>query len=314
MIYTLSLNPAIDETIELKRLETNGVSEFVSLTRLAAGKGVNVSRALKTLGRESVPVVLIGSGGVPFFRTQMAEAALPWISFSFEGDPRISNTLIFKENACNTHIRRPGKVPDGFDLKPIEEYLYSRVEADDIVVLSGSLPEGLSDDTYARLISNLNDRGVLTVLDASGKALEEGISSCPFCLKINMDEFIDFTEQTEEDAGDFKETLRALHREGISLIIITMGQEGAMLFDGENLFFAHSKDKLLDMEQRYTVGCGDVFLAAFLDAMQSELPLEECLKQALATAAANALTPGAAIFDPDDKKRYLAVMEMKKEN
>jgi len=313
MIYTVTLNPAIDETIELKRLEANGVSEFLSLSRLAAGKGVNVSRALKTLGQESVPVVLIGSSGVPLFRTQMAEVSLPWVSFSYEGETRVSNTLIFQENACNTHIRKPGRVPENFDLRPVEEYLYSSVEAEDVVVLSGSLPEGLGEDTYARLIGNLNDRGVLTVLDTSGSALDEGITACPFCLKINLDEFIDFAAQSEEDAGDFKETLRSLHRGGISLVIITMGQEGAMLFDGESLLFARSKDKLKEMEQRYTVGSGDVFLAAFLAAMQSGRNLEECLKEAVACGAANALKPGAAIFDPDDRQRYLAVIEFKKE-
>ena len=313
MIYTLTLNPAIDETIELKRLVTGGVSEFVSLSRLAAGKGVNVSRALKTLGAESVPVVLLGSSGVPLFRTQMAEAELPWVSFSFEGETRISSTLIFQENASNTHIRKPGKVPDNFEMKAIEDFLLSRVKPEDVVVFSGSLPDGLPEDTYARLIRPLNERGVLTVLDSSGSALEEGIGACPFCLKINMDEFIDFAEQPEEDAGNFKDTLRTLHREGISLIVITMGQEGAMLSDGERLIFARTKDKLKEMEQRYTVGCGDVFLAAFLHNMQSGENLEECLRQAVACGSANALVPGAAVFNPEDRQRYLAVTEIREE-
>lgn len=313
MIYTVTLNPAIDETIGVARLEVNGVSEAETLSRQAAGKGINVSRALKTLGRESVPVVLLGNRDIPFFREEMAAAGLPWVSFSYDGEVRTSQTLVFGENGFNTHIRKPGSLPAGYDPQPLFRYLLEKAEKNDYVVFSGGLPAGLAKETYGELIRTLNGKGVLTILDTHGEALAAGIAAAPFCLKINMDEFIDFAGEPEEDTRDFKGTLAALHAGGISLVVITMGREGAMLHDGEQFLFVRTRDKIKELEQRYALGCGDVFLAALVNGFEEKLSLEECLKEAVATAAANTLLPGAARFNPRDRQRFLAVMEVKRE-
>jgi 1-phosphofructokinase family hexose kinase len=301
MIYTVTANPAIDEVLAIEELMVGGVSRVQATVRQAGGKGINVSRALHTLGTASQTLALIGEESAVFFEQALAREGLSLVPFLQPGSNRVSRTLVFRTNVFNTHLREDGPVGSPEAADALFAWLDARLAQGDYLVLSGSLPPGVPDGFYSRLIALATSRDALAFLDTSGEALTEGIGAVPFCLKVNLDEFIEFSQQSEEDRADFKQRLLELHQGGISLVVITMGSEGAVLFDGEQYFHARSPEGETAADaQRYAVGSGDAFLAGLLVALGESRPIEDCLAWGVACGAANALLPGSAFFQRED--------------
>lgn len=296
MIYTVTLNPAVDELIKLKWFNRNGVSETVSLGQQPAGKGINVGRALRSLGLDSLQVVLLGEQSRQYFADKLDEADLPARLFCYPGSARTSQTLVFLEDGVNTHIKRPGVYRDNGSLEELRSWLVQSVEPGDSVVLAGSLPEGVPDSFYLELIRELHERQAVCFLDSSGAPLEQALEGHPFCVKINLDEFIDFAEQSDEDVEEFRASARQLFERGVSLIVITMGAEGAVCFNGEEFFHARQLLPENSGEQFVGVGSGDAFMAGLISGLDSGRPLEGALTRAVACGTANGFADGSGVF------------------
>ena len=313
MIYTVTANPAIDEIITVDHLKKNGVSDIKSVEKYMGGKGVNTGRALKSLGKKSRVLVLLASSDRDFVMDECKKEDMEILPFCFEGHTRISRTIVFQGDCFNTHLKEKGSFNDKKAPGELKKYLQQNLKDGDYLMLSGSLPEGLDEYFYSDLIEDAKKKNVLTFLDTSGLALEKGIESVPFCLKVNLDEFIEFSEQSKTDVADFKMTAKALFKYGISLIIITMGSEGAVLYDGENFHHARVKLEKNNFEQSYGVGSGDSFFAGFVSAMQEEKDIKECMIDATACGAANALMTGSARFNLGDVKSMMENVQISKE-
>lgn len=313
MIYTVTMNPAVDELITVESLRREAVSNVLTVEKVAGGKGINVGRALRTLGVESEQLALLGNDTRDLFRRLMKAENLELTPFFHDGDTRVSRTLVFQEECLNTHLKERGRVTEYVLVKEMKKYLEKKLQQGDVIVLSGSVPEGVDDDVYASMIELARSRDVLTFLDTSGAALEAGINAIPFCLKINLDEFIDFTIQPNEDVAEFKQTAARLFHSGISLIVITMAAEGAVLYDGEQYLYAKIKDERGEFDQRYGVGSGDAFLAGFLAAFIQAREIRQCLSWGVACGSANALQPGSARFAYEDFERLQDQVEIRRE-
>lgn len=313
MIYTVTLNPAVDELIKLAWFNRNGVSETVSVMELPAGKGINVGRSLRSLGLDSCQVVLLGEESRDFFESGLEESDLPARLFTFPGRVRSSQTLVFLEDGVSTHIKRPGSYQDNGALQELRSFLVQAVEPGDFVVLAGSLPEGVSPGIYQELIRELHERQAVCFLDSSGEALEHGMEAHPFCVKINMDEYIDFAEQSESEVHEFRAAAEDLFSRGVSLIVITMGAEGAVCFNGEEFF--HARQELPeDTSGRFVgVGSGDAFMAGLISGLDAGRPLDGALCRAIACGTANGFHDGSGVFPLEAVEKYEESVKLTKE-
>ena len=297
MIYTITLNPAIDETIELASFNAGGVSSLLGNRQAIGGKGINVSRALGALGKENEALAVVGENSRAFFEEGARGEGIKLRIFGHEGATRTSSTIVFREECVNTHVRRPQTIGGATAiLGEIGEWLRGNLIRGDYVVFAGSLAEGFAADAYATLIAIAQEKGTLAVLDTSGEALEAGIAARPFAMKINIDEFIDMAEQPEEDKADFKSAIAGLHEGGIALVVITMGAGGAVLSDGETFLHARLDLERAENEPVYAVGSGDALLAGFIAGLADEKPLAECLRLGVACGTVSTKNEGAAVF------------------
>ena len=297
MVYTVTLNPAIDCAMWLdgfEKGETNRCnSEFISV----GGKGLNVSFVLKELGVESV-----ATGFVAGFTGEAVESALEnnGIKTDFvrlsEGNTRINVKL--KEES-ETEINGTGPFVDEKSKQELVSKL-AFLKKGDVLVLAGSLPRGISECFYGQILEKVGDRGVLTVVDTSGKALENVLEFNPFLIKPNLGEL---EEITGEKLGTIEEIYCAaekLKKMGTVNVLVSMGEKGAVLVDknGKRYYSGAAKIKCVN-----SVGAGDSMVAGFIAGYLQTDDFEYSLKLGNAAGAATAFSKGLAKAD-DIKKLF----------
>ncbi len=259
MIYTLTLNPAIDYVMDINRLLKNGeVNRSGGESIFFGGKGINVSLVLAELGIPSCALGFIGG-----FTGNAIEAGLRMsgiktdFTFLRKGITRINVKLRGDEV---TEINGMGPKISENDMNSLYEKLDCLCK-DDILVIAGSVPSSLSNDTYETIMERLSPKGVKFALDASGKLLTKSLKHKPFVIKPNIHELSEIAGRTLEIVEEITDFARELQTMGAKNVLVSMGHEGALLLDEfGNVHFreAYKGDAV------NTVGAGDSMLAGFL--------------------------------------------------
>src|SRR3954464_34761 len=308
MIITVTLNAAIDKTLAVPNFRLGRRHRAVEQTSMAGGKGVNVARALKRLGQ---PVIATGVAGGPTgtrIIEQLTEEAILNDFVRIREESRTSTAVVDPTTGDQTEINERGPAVAEGELELFVDKLLYLAKGAAVCVFSGSLPRGVPDELYARLIADINRLGVLTVLDSEGEALrlrtraEAGIvpPNEPEAEELVGHEFSDdedraagMREMLEVGAGDALMTLPS----GCLALLRETGPERA-------LFSAHVDPGVV--EARSTVGSGDAFLAGLVAARYSGRGAEECVRYAVACGAESVQHFGAGVVNPREVDRLLA--------
>lgn len=289
MIYTVTLNPAIDKTVTVPDLSVGEVNRVVSVREDAGGKGINVSKCLKVLGTDSVAVTLLAGNGGQQLLELMNREKLAVLWEPAEGQTRTNLKIIDPVAGQNTDINEPGHRVTEEILQTLLDRLCEKVTAGDIAVLSGSLPKGAPANTYRVWTERLHTLGVRVLLDADGACMTEGLKACPDLIKPNETELSRLLErplQTEEmllAAG--KDLIGA----GIPRVVISMGGNGALFLLPEKSY----RVKSLSVPVQSTVGAGDSMVAAMAYGLERNLPETEMICLAMAMGAASVMQSGS---------------------
>ena len=281
MIYTVTLNPCIDCIMHFNSLNTGVLNRAFDEDILPGGKGINVSLLLNELGIPSTALGFIGG-----YTGDIIEKSLEskGIKTDFtrlkDGNTRINVKLI---HGTETELNAPGPVIDGSDL----ENFYKKLEflkKDDILVLSGSAPKGLSSDIYAEIIKKTENSGVKTVIDAEGELLLNALKFKPFLIKPNESELKGLFGETGQDIITLANKLKSM---GAANVLVSRGGKGAVLLaeNGETISVDAIKGKAVN-----TVGAGDAMLAGFIAGFSKTNDYSYSLRLANACGAAAAFS------------------------
>lgn len=229
MIYTVTLNPALDKTVEIPSLTVDSVNRITAMRTDPGGKGINVSKVIDKLGGKSVATGILGGDTGNAILSALKAMGLD-TSFRFvEGETRTNLKVVDPVNHTNTDINEPGVTVSGEILDGYLKELLLKVNAGDIVVISGSLPTGSPKDTYQTWVKAFKESGAKVILDADGALLAGGIESSPYLIKPNNHELsgllgrkLDTTDKLEEAAREL------MAKYGISKIVVSMGGDGAL--------------------------------------------------------------------------------------
>ncbi|BCT74522.1 1-phosphofructokinase [Sinomonas cyclohexanicum] len=304
MIVTLTANPSLDRTVELGGPLARGeVQRAVSVRQESGGKGVNVSRALKTSGLATL-AVLPGDAGDPVL-AGLTATGVPFAALPI-GAPLRSNVALTEPDGVTTKVNEPGPMLSEEQQEALLALLVDRARGADWVVLAGSLPPGVPDDFYAtaaqRLRAAADGAAPRIAVDSSGAPLAASLAGKPELLKPNADELAELAAMVGlHDAGSAAEleasperaakAARALVDAGVGAVLATLGSKGAVLVTAEGAWHAtHSPIKAVS-----TVGAGDSSLAGFLLADSTGADDEGRLRQAVAHGAAAASLPGSTV-------------------
>ncbi|HJC25551.1 MAG TPA: 1-phosphofructokinase [Candidatus Eisenbergiella merdavium] len=283
MILTVTLNPAVDKTCRTEELFCGRVNRMRSLTNIAGGKGINVSRILRQYGCEVTATGFLGGFPGQWIEKELLKTGMR-CEFVKIGQETRSSMNIVADNGYVTEILEPGPQ---ITEQEMEEFLerYDRLLPDcSIVVLSGSAPRGVPEGIYAELIRRARARGKETVLDTSGELLRKGIEAAPTLIKPNRREMEYVIGHRLNGRDGLLEAAAFLRRNGVHLAAVSMGNRGLLMAGEEGLFYARPpRVKALN-----TVGCGDCVVASMVMSRLAGLGEEEMLRRAVALSAASA--------------------------
>ncbi len=288
MIYTVTLNPAVDYTLWMKELSTGELNRPTDTALSFGGKGVNVSCVLTVLGVQNRALGFI-AGAVG----EMLETGLHRLGVDTDfirlaaGETRI-NVKIAADTETEINARGP----------QVDEAAITRLEAQvsaladgDTLCLCGSLPQGCKADVYTRLLSCVTSKSIRTVVDTTGDALLKALPYRPYLIKPNRDELAALVGRVLPDEANVLTAAHELQEKGARNVLVSLGGDGALLLAEDGAVYRREAYR---GNVRGTVGAGDSMVAGFLTALESGADIAEALRFAVAAGSATAFSDGLA--------------------
>lgn len=288
MIYTVTLNPAIDKTVEVGNFSAGGVNRVQSVRKDAGGKGINVSKCLKELGAETVAAVILAGDIGKQLAMMLKQMRIPLLRVDAPGENRVNLKIIDPVKGENTDINEPGPQIQAETLEQLKKKLGHSVGKGDIVILSGSLPAGADKDLYGQWTEYFRAHGALVYLDADGEAMQKGMAAIPYMIKPNNFELAALMGKESLTREEMIAESKRLLATGIQEIVISLGGDGALFVSNEGCYHAPA----LNVEVKSTVGAGDSVVAAMAYAKAKNLSREQTIRLAVAIGAASVMQTG----------------------
>ena len=288
MIYTVTLNPALDKTVRVPGFTVDAVNRIGELRRDAGGKGINVSKVIQKLGGTSEAVAVLAGDTGRWIAGALLDAGIRVKAFDAEGETRTNLKVIDPVANTHTDINEPGPTVTDALLDEMLDVLAEEVGAGDAVVLSGSLPAGVSPAAYGTWTRTLQAAGARVYLDADGEALAHGLEARPYFTKPNDHELSALVGRELRSVDDVADAARELVAGGVDRVVVSMGGEGAVFATAGETWHAGS----VKVPVGSTVGAGDSVVAALVYADAEGLSLEDTMRLAMATGAANVMQTG----------------------
>ena len=288
MIVTVTMNPAIDKTVEIGYLQQGGLNRISKVEYDAGGKGINVSKTICELGGKSIATGFLAGNAGRTIKNVLDEKGIQNDFVWIKGETR-TNTKVFEENGMVTDLNEPGAVPSADELKELIDKLEGYASKDTLFVLAGSVPNGMDKDIYAEIIDTVHKKDAAVFLDADGELFRSGLKAMPDIIKPNrleLEEYARFDYKASEQ--EIANIARRLIDEGISTVAVSMGKCGAMLLKKDY----EAKAPALSVKAHSTVGAGDAMVAALSYAYENSLDNDETLKLGIATSAGAVTTIG----------------------
>jgi len=302
MIKTLTLNPAIDKSVTIDRFTVGQVNRISSVRFDAGGKGLNVARVLHHRGAPVVAVAPVAGGAGRFLSDRLTEEGVPFDFLEVAGETRTNLKVVDPVLGSHTDINEPGPLLSAEAVEAVGRKLIGDLSPGDWVVFSGSIPTGVSKGLYGQWIGRARARGALTVLDADGEAFAQGLAAGPDLVKPNRAELEAWTGRPMANDQDLFAAVRRLREAGARTVAVSLGSEGAWLFQGEGAWYAPG----LNVVAKSTVGAGDALVAGLTWGLARSLAPGDILAQAVSLATASVVRSGTGAGDPRDIETFLA--------
>lgn len=292
-IITVTLNPAIDETITLDELKVGEVHRAKTVRFNAGGKGINVASCLADYGIKVAVTGFLGSDNAMLFEKTFAEHQIDDCFVRLDGTTRTNIKLV--TNTETTDINLSGLSPDRAALKTVRRLI--ETAGSEFLVLAGSLPPGCPDEFYADLVAIQDTRSGRSIVDCSGSALSAVLAApCyPFAIKPNIHELSEWAGRRLETVDDILQEAVKLHKSGLQLVVISMGAKGALFVSRQGAISARLP---LDKVES-TVGAGDAMVAGLVAALVKNASLEDTARLATAFATGKLQKLGPSLPSAD---------------
>ncbi len=288
MIYTVTLNPALDKTVTIPRFALDSVNRISELREDPGGKGINVSKVIAKLGGTSRAIALLGGAVGEKIELALEGMGIDVWAFEANGETRTNTKVVDPVLDTHTDINEPGPEATLALLDGMLASLADAIQEGDIVVLSGSLPKGAPVATYETWCRTCSGAGAKVFLDADGDALSHGLKALPYLAKPNDAELSRICGRELKDVTEIASEARAIVERGVSRVVVSMGGAGALFAESGRTLLAHSPKVPVGS----TVGAGDSVVAALAFAEERGMTLEETARLSMATGAANVMQSG----------------------
>ncbi|GAA2991908.1 1-phosphofructokinase [Streptomyces fulvorobeus] len=292
MILTVTPNPSLDRTYELRDLTRGAVLRATGDRVDPGGKGVNVSRAVAAAGHRTVAVAPLGGPEGALLARLLGEHGIEAAGVPIAGSTRVNITLVEPDGTL-TKVNATGPEITESEAEALLETVRTRSSDTDWIACCGSLPRGLPTEWYAELVARSHRAGARIALDTSGPALLAALRERPDVIKPNAEELSEAVGRPLATVGDAVEAAEELRGRGAQAVLASLGADGQLLVDGSGTYFGSARVGTV----RSNVGAGDASLAGFLAAGGAG---RSALTAAVAHGAAAVQLPGSVMPTPAD--------------
>jgi len=270
----------------------------------ATAKGTNVAIVLKNLGHAPLCTGFNFIDGGEKVTERFDALGIVHDLITVPGAVRVNIKLFEEDTSTMTELNQPGYfVADEYIEKLVDKI--AAMPNEGILVLSGSLPAGVSPNIYAHLVKLWHGK---VFVDAEGEALRQAVQSRPFAIKPNLFELettFGVTLKTPAEVADF---CRGMLGDGLELICVSMGADGAVLVTPQGMYFSPG----VEVKALGLAGAGDSMVAGLIHALETDMCTSEMLRYGVAAATASVTLPGTELCGVIDIEKFLGQVEVTK--
>lgn len=309
MIGTVTLNPAIDVILEVSNLKINHYNKVLVAHTTSGGKGINVSKAVRGCGKETIAIGFLGGGRGRMIEEELRGLGITTNFWHIEEKTR-SNTIISdKETGQHTLLSETGPKITEYDLEMLKSIFYRVMSQCTVVTLSGSLPRGVPVNIYGDLISIAKEREVKTILNTSGEQFIKGLEKKPFLAKPDLRESNRVFGIEIDNEKDAIKAAKEVVQRGAEIGVVSLQNEKDIIATQDEIWFTESTyHKIVNI-----IGAGDALVAGFAVALSEEgKNLKEAIEFSMACALASALREEEEFNSREEVEKCLRCVSVKK--
>jgi 6-phosphofructokinase 2 len=294
MIYTVTLNPALDRVIDIDELIYDDVNQILEEKRFVSGKAIDVARVIRELGGHSCLLGLVGGYNGLEIEGRLISEGIVCDFGRLSGETRTNIIIHQRKKKLQTLFSASEPQVTPVELSAFYNKLCD-VPRDSYVVISGSVPSGISDNFYAQVITTLVRKNVRIILDADGEALRRGVEARPFLIKPNIHEFGRLVEKNVRDADEIIENVDPCLA-FVPCIVVSMGARGAVAVSRDERY--HVVPPKVNVKS--SIGAGDALVGGLVYGLSEGLSLREALTLGVACGTASALNAVGVYCSKED--------------
>lgn len=304
-IITLTLNPVVDKSTTVAGIQPHIKLRCTSPDEYPGGGGINVSRALKRLGTDSLCMYMAGGPTGIRLEQLITREGLRQQLIPIDGCTRDNLAVLDTTTGLQYRFCIPGPNVSSTEWEQTLEHLNSRCREGDYLVASGKLPPGIPDNFYVRVSEICRKKGARLVLDTSGAALIKGATAGVFLLKPNLGELSTLCGVASITAETLEPLARNFMKTGnCEILVVSLGAKGSLWVTGDSLGYVAAPV----VDQRSTIGAGDSMVAGMVMSHREGKSIEEMVRYGVACGTAATMRPGTELCQPEDVQRLYAWM------
>jgi 1-phosphofructokinase family hexose kinase len=304
MIITVTLNAALDKTLEVPNFTPGRRHRTVDQKTMPGGKGVNIARAIKRLGQPVIATGLAGGATGNRIVEALNDEAILNSFVRIREDSRTNTAVLDPTTNLHTEINERGPAVSPQELELFREKLLYLAKGASMCVFAGSLPRGIEPDTYAQLIRGVRRLGVTTIIDTDGEPLRLAVRAEPDIVSPNELEAEELVGHEFNGIDDRARAVAEIARLGSAEAIMTVpdGCYAQVLETGSPVLYRVTVDELVATS---TIGSGDAFLAGYVASRYAGRSTVDCLRYGVACGAESTQHIGAGILEPSKVEKLL---------
>jgi 6-phosphofructokinase 2 len=305
MIYTITLNPALDRTLWIERVRDDVSNRILEEKTFAGGKSVDVSKVLNNFGVDNIALGFVGG-----FAGRELEGRLlnEGVHTDFVRVSRETRTnIVIHEKDTGKQLAFNARGPE---IKPSELMQFieqlEKLPCADLVAIGGSMPPGVSPQICRKIITLMKRCEAKVSLDVDGEALRQGIRAHPNIIKPNIHELSELVGRELNRIDEIVAAAREINRQGVEIVLVSMGARGILLVADSQEYIAIPPEVVVEG----TIGAGDSSVAGFIYGLVQGRDLKECLIYAAAAGTATTLHQGTALGEKADFERLVPQVKL----
>lgn len=307
-IATITLNPAIDQTVSIPNFQAGKVNRVQHSQSDPGGKGVNVASFLADFGFPVAVTGFLGEENTLLFERLFAKKRIEDRFVRIAGSTRIGIKITDPVNQETTDINFPGQAPAATDIEALFQIVEELIAGCRWFVMAGSIPAGCSLDIYAELVSLVTGQGRAVALDTSGEGLRRALAAIPTLVKPNIDELQELVGRRLATRGEVIAAARSLLEQGMQTVIVSMGADGAIFVEAGEVMLAQPPRVTVTS----TVGAGDAMVSGTVAGKMHAASLAECARLATAFSLSAISHVGAGLPSHEEIETFKSQVVVQK--